>query len=447
MQFPEYQPLKISLPQISGLKSDGKVIAFGGTLITAKLPEAAIGDLCEISTKTGHILAQVTSFQDSNVKLAPLDPAQGIAPGAAIRNTGMPLTIRCNGDLLGKVLDATGKELQIAPTNHKEKHEQIIFVNREPPAALSRPLIEKQLMTGVKCIDTLTPIGYGQRIGLFAGPGVGKSTLMGMIANKCEADVCVIALVGERSREVPDFIQQTLGDCMKKSVVVVATSDESAARRMLAPLTATAIAEHYRDQGKNVLLLVDSLTRTARALREVGLASGEIPVRQGYPSSVYTELPKLLERAGTDAHGSITGIYTVLTQADQSQDPLAEELRSLLDGHIILDPQIAENGLFPAFDAAASLSRLQSQLQSREVLAESRLIKKAAACIKSNKEILLFGGTPDAELEAALGVEDDIHQLIAQSPYDDHSDAPSPKAIAEKYVALLQQAKAKRGQM
>lgn len=428
-----YTPLNQRLPRYSGAKSFGCVTAIGGPLITAKIPFSAVGDLCKIPVQNRSISAQVVSFKDNIVKLAPLDDPHGIHPGSVVINSGLPLIIYPPSNLLGKIIDVMGQELQYSTKTQPSEgatcntYKGVICIDRKPPEPLARPQIQEQMFCGVKCIDAFCPIGYGQRLGLFAGPGVGKSTLLGIIAAQAQVDVTVIALVGERSREVPDFINDVLGSGgLEKSVVVVATSDECAARRALAPQTATAIAEHFRDQGLNVLLLVDSLTRTARALREVGLAAGEIPVRQGFPASVYAELPKILERAGTAEKGSITGIYTVLTQGEQAQDALSEEVKSLLDGHIALDPAIAEKGILPAFDITTSISRLQSKLLTKRELVEVRALKAAAASLKKNKEILLFGGTPDPELKAALKIEDDLNNFIIQSPLDRY-----PKNIKE----------------
>ena len=362
-----YQPFCLNLPCTDGITSYGYVSAITEQLITAKINYAKLGDYCEIESYDKPIPAQVVSFNDSFIKLAPLDLPAGIHLGSRVKNYGYPLFLNTPKDLLGRIIDVLGNELHFtkpknANSNISEKN-GILNILPIRNNILDKPQINQQLYTGVKCIDAFCPIGYGQRLGLFSGAGVGKSTLLGMIAKNAKVDVTVIALVGERSREVPEFINDVLGkEGLKKSIVVVSTIDETPSRRALAPQVATAIAEDFRARGKNVLLLVDSLTRTARAIREIGLSNGEIPIRQGYPPSVYSALPKLLERAGTTPEGSITAIYTVLTYTDQKQDALGEEIKSLVDGHIVLEPKLAEQGILPAFDITNSISRLQNKL-------------------------------------------------------------------------------------
>jgi FliI/YscN family ATPase len=271
----------------------------------------------------------------------------------------------------------------------------------------------------VRAIDTFCPIGYGQRLGIFAGAGVGKSTLLGMIARHADVDVCVIALVGERGREVQEFIHECLGEeGLARSVVVVATSDESPLRRLIAPQTATSIAEYYRAQGLRVLLLVDSLTRTARAIREVELAAGEPPVRQGYTSGVYTELPRLLERAGNDDSGSITALYTVLTTGEQDSDPLADEIKSILDGHLVLSQQVQLEGIRPAIDVLRSVSRLREKLQSEEVRVCMENLLTVLGRLRRDRDIVLLGGSPDPALRTALRIEPELKRFLSQRPKD-----------------------------
>lgn len=397
----------------NGLKICGRLVAVRSGTLVAELPHAALGDLCQVEKRGGLLLdAQVVGFRETEVLLAPFGDLQGLHPGCSICNTGIGAQINISEALLGQIVDCLARPLNST---------SIIGPNMAPlqaaaPNPLSRKKVDEQLVTGIRSIDGLLPIGYGQRIGLFAPPGAGKSTLLGIIAKQSAADICVVALVGERGREVTEFVNEALGlEGLKKSVVVVATSDEPAIRRSLAALTATAIAEYFRAQGKRVLLLVDSLTRMARAIREVSLAAGEMPVRQGYTASVYAELPKLLERAGNDQDGSITAIYTVLTNAEESIDPLAEEARSLLDGHITLSTILAERGHFPAIDVSTSISRLSAKLHQPKTLLHAASVKSAISRLKRDKELVILGGRPDSELAQALKLETQLNRFLQQA--------------------------------
>ncbi|NMC63662.1 MAG: FliI/YscN family ATPase, partial [SAR324 cluster bacterium] len=393
-------------------ESIGSVIGTRGPLIIARLPLASIGDLCLINTShSNKLAAQVVAFDHSIVSLAPLEGLDGVFPGAQIRNTARPLSLQIPTDPKGCVLDACGQLMESfsehkAPTSHLT-----LSIDAPPPSSLKRQPIREILPTGIRSIDSLLSIGIGQRLGLFAPAGVGKSTLLGLIAKGAQVDLSVIALVGERGREVRSFIHDVLGtEGINKAVIVVSTSDESPTRRALAPKTATSIAEHFRSQGNNVLLLVDSLTRTARALREIGLAQGEIPVRQGYTPSVYSELPKLLERSGCGERGSITSIYSVLVEDDDEADPLAEEIKSLLDGHITLSRATARLGLQPPIDIVESNSRLFNIFHDKDYQYKRGLICRLLARLKKDKEILLLGGSPDPELLVALKMEESLKQ-------------------------------------
>lgn len=288
-----------------------------------------------------------------------------------------------------------------------------------PPHPLARTPISAPLITGIRSLDSCCTIGAGQRVGLFAGAGTGKSTLLGMIARNTDAEVIVVALVGERGREVREFISDSLGNKgLRRSVVVVSTSDDTPIRRAAAPLTATAIAEYFRDQGKNVLLLVDSITRTARALREIGLAAGELPVRQGYTPSVFSELPRLLERGGTNEKGSITAIYTVLTAAENDIDPIAEEIKSILDGHIVLSSQVAREGIRPSIDLLNSVSRLYTKLNSDVTLKANGKLIQALSRLRRDRDISLLGGTPDPELKSIIEAEGSIRSFLNQGTHE-----------------------------
>jgi flagellum-specific ATP synthase len=318
---------------------------------------------------------------------------------------------------LGLVIDALGRPLNtdVYSTNKRLQ----IKIRNSPPGPLERSPINSQLTTGVKIVDSFCPIGYGQRMAISASAGVGKSTLIGMITRNARVDATVIALVGERGREVGEFIDECLGpEGLARSILVVATSDESAGRRWMAPQLATAIAENLRDSGLNVLLVIDSLTRSARAIRDLGLSAGELPVRQGYTAAVYTQLPKLLERAGKTKTGSITGLYTLLSSSENEHDALSEEVRSLLDGHLILDSGMARSGIRPAIDPLQSLSRLAGRFIEPTLQVDIECILSAFKRLRNDRDIVLLGGTPDPELRAALELESQITSAISQGTRD-----------------------------
>ncbi len=390
----------------------GKITAIKGPILYARLPAVALNDICTIHARSGRTLeAQVIGFQEDTVTLAPFDSIGDVSPGSTVTHSGDRASVRlCTTP--GNVLSARG-ELLLSSQDHA--HEVSLPVEKEAPNPLSRTPIAEQLITGISSIDLFCPIGYGQRLGLFAGPGSGKSTLLGMIARNADVDICVIALVGERGREVREFIDECLGEeGLARSIVVVSTSDEPPLRRRLAVQTATAIAEHHRDKGKKVLLLVDSLTRVARAIRDVNLTAGEFPVRHGYTPSVYTELPQLVERTGTNACGSITAIYSILTSGSIDMDPLADELKGLLDGHMILHADIANWGVRPALDITASLSRLTNKLTDEKHRKAMCYIQKLVNRLFADKDALLLGGIPDDELQRALNLEPQIIKLLNQ---------------------------------
>lgn len=396
--------------------ASGRVSAIKGGLILARLPFATIGDWCAVELQAGNTLkAQVVAFDEMHVTLAPLGPVSGVAPNAKVLCRGEELSVRVSEKTLGRILDALGNPIDGQTQDNAPCSAAPLY--RNPPSSLERAAINEQLATGLRGIDSLCPIGYGQRLGIFAGAGAGKSTLMACIAGSADVDVTVVALVGERGREVRDFIEECLGEKgRKRSIVVVATSDECPLRRVLAPYSATAIAEYFRDQGKRVLLLVDSITRFARALREVGVAAGELPVRNGYTASVFRELPSLFERAGAGKCGSITALYTLLTAEDTDSDPLAEEAKSLLDGHIVLSKHALQNGWRPAIDYTQSISRLAHRIQGSELRSHANILRGILAKLKRDKDILLLGGTPDSELKACLHVEKSVYSFLHQEP-------------------------------
>jgi len=431
----------------------GTVVSIEGPIVSARLPLAGLGDLCSITLRTGKALeAVVAGFSGDLARLAPFEAADGITPGSPVESCGARPMVALPRMPLGGVYDVFGKPLSTAsdqelPLSSSSASLERVPLNRlplyrlplyrAPPPPLTRRPIQDRFETGIRVIDGLCTLGIGQRIGLFAGPGVGKSTLLGSIARNANCDVVVAALVGERGREVGEFLRDALGvEGLRKSIVVVATSDESAIRRSLAAHSATTIAEHYRAQGKNVLLLVDSLTRVARAIREVTLAAGEVPVRQGYTPSVYAELPRLLERSGNDAKGSITAIYTVLTNGENETDALADEAKSLLDGHLELDAKIGERGIRPAIDPLRSISRLMPRVRSAEELGAAEQIRKALSRLRKDKDMLLFGATPDPELKRLLELEPRLLSFLNQGPREHVRDEATTRILYELSEAL-----------
>ena len=340
----------------------GKVAKVVGLTIESLGPDAKLNDLCRIVIDREQgvfVMAEVVGFRDKHILLMPFESVEGIGVGCIVENTGRPLSVMVGDNILGHTLDGLGR-----PTDVEELAlEKEYPVDAMPPDPMSRIIIRDVLSLGVKAVDGLITVGKGQRIGIFAGSGVGKSTLMGMFARNTKADINVIALIGERGREVREFIENDMGEeGMKRSVVIVATSDKPALIRNKAAKTATAIAEYFRDQGKDVLLMMDSLTRFSMAQREIGLASGESPVTRGYPPSIYSEMPRLLERAGNSDKGSITGLYTVLVDGDDFNEPITDTARSILDGHIVLSRRLGQKNHYPAIDVLASISRCMSAI-------------------------------------------------------------------------------------
>ena len=344
----------------------GKVTKVVGLTIESVGPDAKLNDLCKIQIdkeQDMYVMAEVVGFRDKSLLLMPFESVEGIGVGCIVENTGHPLSVLVGDEILGHTLDGLGRPTDV---DHLELTREYP-VESPPPDPMDRIIINEVLPLGVKAVDGLITVGKGQRIGIFAGSGVGKSTLMGMFARNTRADINVIALIGERGREVREFIEHDLGEeGMRRSVVVVATSDKPALIRNKAAKTATAIAEYFRDKGKDVLLMMDSLTRFSMAQREIGLATGEPPVTRGYPPSIYSEMPKLLERAGNSDRGSITGLYTVLVDGDDFNEPITDTARSILDGHIVLSRRLGQKNHYPAIDVLASISRCMSGIASKE---------------------------------------------------------------------------------
>lgn len=416
-------------------KKLGKVAKVVGLTVESIGPAAKLNDLCHIITqdKDQVINAEVVGFRDDRVLLMPYDQTVGVGLGSRVENTGAPLKVMVGDELLGKVLDGLGN-----PIDGSEIHCSYGYsVQAQPPDPLTRELIDTVLPLGVKAVDGLITVGKGQRIGIFAGSGVGKSTLMGMFARNTKADINVIALIGERGREVREFIERDLGpEGMKRSVVVVATSDKPALIRKKAAMTATAVAEYFRDQGRDVLLMMDSLTRFSMAQREIGLASGEPPVSRGYPPSVYGEMPQLLERAGRSDKGSITGLYTVLVDGDDFNEPIADTARSILDGHIVLDRKIAQKNHYPAIDVLQSISRVMSSIVAPQHKKAAGQLKNVLATYAEAEDLVNIGAYKagsNPSIDYALSKIDAVNEFLQQDVYEKLSFEESIRRLEELF--------------
>lgn len=420
-----------ALDWLTSVEVRGRVIELVGLLIRAAVPGARVGEVCLIRSphRARELRAEVVGFRGSEVILMPLGDIHDVAMGAEVVSTGTALTVRVGDELLGRVLDGLGE-----PADGRGAIEGGVEYNvaARPPAPLSRERVTRPLATGVRALDGVLTVGRGQRVGIFAAAGVGKSTLLGMIARNTEADVNVIALVGERGREVRDFLEQDLGEeGLARSVVVVATSNEPSLVRLKAAYVATAIAEYFRDQGKRVVLLMDSVTRFARALREVGLAAGEPPARAGFPPSVFSELPRLLERTGNSDRGSITAFYTVLVEGDDMTEPIADETRSILDGHIVLSRDLASAAHFPAIDVNASVSRVMSTVATREHVEAARRLREVLATYERQRDLIAIGAYKkgsDPRTDYALAKLDAVNAFLKQ---DTHEHTPSNATVRQ----------------
>ncbi len=416
-------------------KSKGKVENVVGLTIESAGPEAKLGDLCKVfpaNKELPPIMAEVVGFKGKKTLLMPYEKTEGIGTGCMVENMGFPLSVQVNDTLLGQVLDGLGRYEGMDSSGPMISYP----MEAAPPDAMEREIIDEVLSLGVKAVDGLMTIGKGQRIGIFAGSGVGKSTLMGMFARNTKADINVIALIGERGREVREFIERDLGpEGMKRSVVVVATSDKPALERKKAAQTATAIAEYFRDQGRDVLLMMDSLTRFSMAQREIGLASGEPPVSRGYPPSVYSEMPRLLERAGRSSRGSITGLYTVLVDGDDMNEPITDTARSILDGHIMLNRKLAHKNHYPAIDVLQSISRCMSQIVPKEHKVAAGKLKNVLATYNEAEDLINIGAYKsgsnkniDYAIEKIDAVNDYLMQDV-ESKFDYEQELEMLKAL------------------
>lgn len=395
----------------------GRVVKMVGLTIEASGPNANLNDVCYITGEgSGHkIPAEVVGFRENRILLMPYDDLIGVGIGSLVENSGSAFKVPVGRDLLGKTLDGLGNPMDASELLSS----QFYPAEAPPPDPLKRKIIDEVLPLGVKAVDGMLTVGKGQRIGIFAGSGVGKSTLLGMFARNTKADINVIALIGERGREVREFIERDLGEeGIKRSVLVVATSDKPALIRKKAAKTATAIAEYFRDQGKDVLLMMDSLTRFSMAQREIGLASGEPPVSRGYPPSVYSEMPKLLERAGNSEHGSITGLYTVLVDGDDFNEPITDTARSILDGHIMLSRKLGHKNHYPAIDVLQSISRCMSSIVTSEHKAASGKLKNVLATYQDAEDLINIGAYKNGsnpDIDYAIAKIKDVNAFLQQN--------------------------------
>ena len=399
------------------IKVVGKVVQVVGLVVEAQVQGVFIGELCIITIdEKKTIRAEVVGFKEEKVLLMPLGPMSGIRPGARIYATGSPIQVKVGPALLGRVLNGIGE-----PIDRKGdlEYEALYEIDRDPPDPILRPRIDTILKVGVKAIDGILTFGKGQRIGIFAGSGVGKSTLMGMLARNCEADVNVISLVGERGREVKDFIEESLGEeGLKRSVVVVATSDVPPVIRLKGAMVGTAIAEYFRDQGKNVLFMMDSVTRFAMAQREIGLATGEPPTTKGYTPSVFAMLPRLMERAGTSEKGSITAIYTVLVDGGDMDEPIADAARGILDGHMVLSRDIAAKNHYPCIDIGHSVSRLFSVIADDKHKKAAGKLRETLSRFNEAEDLINIGAYvkgSNPKIDYAIEKIDAINVFLRQS--------------------------------
>ena len=395
----------------------GKVTQVIGLTIIVQGIKSFVGEVCQIvldEKEQQSVMAEVVGFKAQQVLLMPLGDLKGVGAGCKVIPTGKALTIPVGESLLGRVLDGLGNPMDGEPSPLKEYYS----VERTPPNPLKRKRINEAMPTGVKAIDSLLTCGEGQRVGIFAGSGVGKSTLLGMISRYCEADVNVIALVGERGREVRDFIEKDLGeDGLKKSVIVCATSDQPALIRIKGAYVATTIAEYFRDKGKKVMLMMDSVTRFAMAKREVGLAIGEPPATKGYTPSVFAELPKLLERSGTSENGSITAFYTVLVDGDDMNEPISDAIRGILDGHIVLSRKLAGQNHFPAIDVQQSISRLAKEIITEEQYELAGEIRNNLAVYGRSEDLINIGAYAkgsNPQIDRAIALNNPINEFLKQ---------------------------------
>jgi ATP synthase in type III secretion protein N len=426
------EALKAKLAATPALRPVGRVLGVTGLALRFSMPGVRIGDVVTVRRKGEPLACEVVGFDRGEAVGMPLGAIAGVGPDDEVESTGGGFTVRASESLLGRIVDGLGRPLD---GGGPIEGGVLVPASARPPPALDRRPVDRPLPSGVRVLDGLLTLGEGQRIGLFAGSGVGKSTLLGAIARGTAADVVVVALVGERGREVGEFLSHSLGEeGRRRSVVVVATSDVAALERLRAAEVATAYAEYFRDQGRSVMLLIDSVTRYARAQREVGLAASEPPARRGYPPSVFAMLPRLLERSGQGTRGAITAIYTVLVEGGDMDEPIADEVRGILDGHVVLDRTLAARGRYPAVDPTVSLSRVMDAVVTPEHAAAARRLRALVAHYEAKRDLVMLGAYAkgsDKELDEAIARMPKIEQFLRQ--------APSDRVAFEETVLLLSQ--------
>lgn len=417
------------------VRPDGKVSQVVGLVIEASLPGGTLGELCEIYTQIGKVIrAEIVGFRGDKVLLMPLDDLVGIAPGSRVRLSPRPLMIPVGSQLKGRIIDGLGNPLDDRGPIRSEVLQPVF---NQPPSPLKRQRITTPLVSGIRSLDGLLTLGKGQRVGIFSGSGVGKSVLLGMLARYSNAQVNVIALIGERGREVREFIERDLGpEGLKRSVLIIATSDQAAMVRVKGTLIAIAIAEYFRDEGQDVMLLMDSLTRVAMAQREIGLAVGEPPTTKGYTPSVFALLPKILERTGTGMVGSISGIFTVLVEGDDLDEPISDAARAILDGHIVLSRKLAQKGHYPAVDVLESVSRLRNDIISEDQKKAGDTILELLAQYQEAEDLINIGayvkGT-NSKVDLAIENMDNIRSFLKQ----DMNETSSYEETIQKLKQLV----------
>jgi len=416
---------------LDSIQPDGKVSQVIGLVIEATLHNGTLGELCEIRTQTGNVIrAEIVGFRGDKVLLMPLDETVGISPSSRVRLSPRPLSVLVGPQLKGRILDGLGNPIDGKGPIRAEQRRPVY---NTPPNPLLRQKINTILTTGVRAIDGLVTVGKGQRVGIFSGSGVGKSVLLGMMARYTDAEINVIALIGERGREVREFIERDLGEeGLKRSVVIVATSDQAAMVRVKGALIALSIAEYFRDEGADVMLLMDSLTRVAMAQREIGLAVGEPPTTKGYTPSVFALLPKLLERAGCGAKGSISGLFTVLVEGDDMDEPISDAARAILDGHIVLSRKLATKGHYPAVDVLRSISRLKNEIIKDDQKQDSQKFLELLANYRESEDLINIGAYvagSNPKVDLAIKNMDAMNQFLRQDMQDSSSLRETIKAL------------------
>lgn len=423
------------IAEINPYRHYGRVSRVVGLMIESQGPECSIGDVCYIHVgthKKRKIQAEVVGFKEEQIVLMPYTTINDISPGSIVEATSKSLEIKVGAELIGNVIDALGQPLD---ESQLPRGLTSVPTDQSPPNPLKRPPIEEAIEVGVRSIDSLLTVGKGQRVGIFAGSGVGKSTLLGMIARNTTADLNVIALIGERGREVREFIEKDLGpEGLKRSIIIVATSDQPALMRIKGAFTATAIAEYFRDKGMNVMLMMDSVTRVAMAQREIGLAVGEPPTTKGYTPSVFSTLPKLLERTGTNEKGTITAFYTVLVDGDDMNEPIADTVRGILDGHFVLDRELANKGQYPAINVLKSISRIMNGIVQTEHVTAAERLRELISTYMNAEDLINIGAYKrgsSKEIDEAMTLYPEILSFLKQGVDETVSMATSVETLLQ----------------